>query len=598
MAKSKPTIKYTSREYDTIKQELLDYASRYYGDTVKDFSQNSFASLMFETVSYIGDTLSFYLDYQVNESFFDSSNEYANIVRLARQLGYKNKLAPSSTGVASFYVSVPAASTGLGPDTRYIPNLLRGSSFKTNSGINFVLTENVQFSDTNNLVIASKVDDTTGLPTEYAIKASGRIVSGQNFRKTFTIDEFVKFRKVSIGTANVAEITSVLDAEGNQYYEVDSLAQNIIYSETTNPSALADGIASLLKPYVVSRRFTVERTANDTYIQFGHGSDEHISSNNDIFDPKNTILEMHAKNYFSDTEFDPNRLVENDKFGIGPSNTTLIVTYRVNTTNNVNAAVNALTTVQTTEFTFADEANLSTNLKNAVKTSLEVDNENPIIGYSTVLSADEVRIRALNHFATQNRAVTKEDYKSFVYAMPAKFGSVARCNIVRDANSIKRNLNLYLVSEDPSGYLMTTNNTIKENLKTWLSRVKMINDTIDILDTRIINIGIRFSVKATQQDNKYIALSDGIKAIKDKFNKKFEIGEPIYITDVQTALQSVSSIADVKKITIFNRTGGVYSDISYNIDMNKSADGRYVTLPEDHIFEIKNPNADIIGTVS
>ena len=122
MAKSKPTIKYTSREYDTIKQELLDYASRYYGDTVKDFSQNSFASLMFETVSYIGDTLSFYLDYQVNESFFDSSNEYANIVRLARQLGYKNKLAPSSTGVASFYVSVPATSTGLGPDTRYIPN--------------------------------------------------------------------------------------------------------------------------------------------------------------------------------------------------------------------------------------------------------------------------------------------------------------------------------------------------------------------------------------------------------------------------------------------------------------------------------------------
>ncbi len=598
MPKSKPTIKYTSRDYSSIKQDLVDYTKRYYGDSVKDFSENSFASLMLETVSYVGDTLSFYLDYQVNESFFDSANEYANVVRLARQLGYKNKLAPSSTGIASFYVSVPAASTGLGPDTRYIPTLLRGSSFKTTNETNFVLTENVQFNNQNNLVVVSKISDSTGLPTEYAIKANGRVISGANFRKTFTIGEFVKFRKVSLATANVAEILSVLDAEGNEYYEVDSLAQNIIYSETTNPSALSDGVPSLLKPFVVARRFTVERTSTDTYLQFGHGSDETITTDNDIFDPKNTILQMHAKNYFTDTEFDPNRLVENDKFGVGPSNTTLIVTYRVNTTNNVNAASNTLTTVEFSELSFEDEANLTTSIKNSVKSSLEVDNDTPIIGYSTVLTADEVRIRALNHFASQNRAVTKEDYKSFVYAMPNKFGSISRCNIMRDADSIKRNLNLYVISEDVNGNLITTNNTIKENLKTWLSRVKMVNDTIDILDTKIVNIGIRFSVKSTQQENKYTALSDGIQAIKNKFNRKFEIGEPIYITDIQTALQSVSSIADVKKITVFNRTGGVYSDISYNIDLNKSADGRYVTLPEDHIFEIKDMNADIIGTVS
>jgi hypothetical protein len=125
----------------------------------------------------------------------------------------------------------------------------------------------------------------------------------------------------------------------------------------------------------------------------------------------------------------------------------------------------------------------------------------------------------------------------------------------------------------------------------------MINDTIDILDAKVVNIGIRFSVKSTQQENKYTALNEGIQAVKNQFNRKFEIGEPIYLTDVQTALQSVSSIADVKKVTIFNRVGGVYSDISFDIDVNKSADGRYVMIPEDQIFEIKYPNADIIGTV-
>jgi len=597
MPKSTPSIKYTSRDFDSIKQDLLDYTERYYGDTVKDFSQNSFASLMFETVSYIGDTLSFYLDYQVNESFFDSATEYNNVIRLARQLGYKNKLSPSSTGIATFYISVPAAASGLGPDPTYIPTLLRGSEFATSSGINFILVENVQFKNNNNLVIASKVDNTTGLPTEYAIKANGRIISGANYRRTYEIGAFEKFRKLSLGTPNVAEITSVIDAEGNEYFEVDSLAQNIIYSETTNPNAIVDGVPSLLKPFVVGRRYTIERTSNDTIIQFGHGSDEFMSTDNDIFDPKNTVLEMHAKNYFTDTSFDPNRLVENDKFGIGPSNTGLIVTYRVNTTNNVNAAVGALNTSKNVQLNFADDANLLSTTKNTIKSSVEVDNEEPIIGYSSVPTPDEMRIRALNYFASQNRAVTKEDYKSFVYAMPPQFGSLTRCNIVRDSDSIKRNLNLYVISEDSNGFFTTANNTIKENLKTWLSRVKMINDTIDILDGKVVNIGIRFSVKSTQQENKYTALNEGIQAVKNQFNRKFEIGEPIYLTDVQTALQSVPSIADVKKVTIFNRVGGVYSDISFDIDVNKSADGRYVMIPEDQIFEIKYPNADIIGTV-
>jgi hypothetical protein len=125
----------------------------------------------------------------------------------------------------------------------------------------------------------------------------------------------------------------------------------------------------------------------------------------------------------------------------------------------------------------------------------------------------------------------------------------------------------------------------------------MVNDTVDILDAKIVNIGIKFEIKSTQQENKYLALSEGIRVVKEKFNRKFEIGEPIYITDVQTALQSVSSIADVKKVTIFNRVGGSYSDIFYDTNLNKSSDGRYVIIPEDHIFEIKYPNADIIGNV-
>ena len=36
-------IKYTSRDFDSIKNDLIEFAKRYYPDTYKDFSQASFA---------------------------------------------------------------------------------------------------------------------------------------------------------------------------------------------------------------------------------------------------------------------------------------------------------------------------------------------------------------------------------------------------------------------------------------------------------------------------------------------------------------------------------------------------------------------------
>ena len=63
MEKKKVPIRYTSRDFDSIKKDLVDYAKRYYPDTYRDFSEASFGSLMMDTVAYVGDMLSFYIDY-------------------------------------------------------------------------------------------------------------------------------------------------------------------------------------------------------------------------------------------------------------------------------------------------------------------------------------------------------------------------------------------------------------------------------------------------------------------------------------------------------------------------------------------------------
>ena len=105
--KNKKLIRYTDRDFNSIKEGLVDYARRYYPDIFKDFSEASFGSLMLDTVAYAGDILSFYLDYQTNESFLDTAVEYDNILRLGEQVGYKQPLRATSFGLLSMFVLAP-----------------------------------------------------------------------------------------------------------------------------------------------------------------------------------------------------------------------------------------------------------------------------------------------------------------------------------------------------------------------------------------------------------------------------------------------------------------------------------------------------------
>ena len=143
-------IDYTSRDFDSIKEKLIEHAKIYYPDNYKDFSTPSFGSMILDSVAYVGDVLSYYLDYSANESFLDSSIEYDNVRRHAKSLGYNNKGIPSSYGSVELYIIVPSNIDGTAPDTSYLPILKNGSTFSSFSGGNFILTEDVDFSDPSN----------------------------------------------------------------------------------------------------------------------------------------------------------------------------------------------------------------------------------------------------------------------------------------------------------------------------------------------------------------------------------------------------------------------------------------------------------------
>ena len=587
-------IDYTHREYKTIREDLTQIAERFYPDTFKDWSEASFGSLMLDAVAYIGDQLSFYLDYNVNESFLDTAYQYDNVVRHGRILGYKFEGRPSTYGKAALFVVIPASSTGLGPDLSYIPVVKKGSRFTSENGLNFVLTENIDFADSKNPTVVATVDTTTGAPTYYAIKAYGNVVSGYFSQERIRVGAYQQFLKVQLSSPNITEIISVNDSEGNEYFEVDYLAQDMVLKEIANTNYKNDNVPSILKPLLVSRKFVVERTRRAASLQFGSGK---TGETNVVANPQAVAINVFGKDYVTDTTFDPTRLSKNETLGIVPSNTTLTVTYRVTNPTNSNVAVGKLNSVGNSKMDFKDQQLLTTSTVQTVVNSLEISNEEPIVGDVSEPTSTDIKRRIFDTFPTQNRAVTQADYENLVYRMSAKFGSIKRCSVQKDPNSIKRNLNLYVISEDSQGKLIKTNSTIKNNIKTWLNQYRMMNDTVDILDPYILNLGIEFTMKAATGTDKFTLLDNAINALAIKFSSPLYIGEPLYISDIYSELKNVKGLLDVLTVKLINKTGANYSFANIDINENLSPDGSYLVVPANALVEIKFPSTDITGKV-
>ena len=601
MPKKIVPIKYTSRDFDSIKSSLVDYVKRYYPETFRDFSEASFGALMLDTVAYVGDVLSFYLDYQANESFLDTATEYDNILKLGKQLGYKFRGNPSSYGMVTFYILCPANNTGTAPDMAYMPILKRKSQFQSTGGAYYMLDEDIHFDHPTNEVRVARVNETTGVPTAYAVKAHGRVVSGRLTEQYIKVGDYKKFKKISLDAPDVAEVVSVVDDEGHEYYEVEYLSQDIIYRPVTNRNEDRFDAPEVLKPFQVSRRFVTERTRSKMEIQFGGGSDMELDTNNvvnaSVVDPANVVLRRHGAPYISDASFDPHKLVESDEFGVAPSNTTLHIVYRINSASDTNAFTGTITKTTSPFFEFKERPTLDSTEVGAVMRSLECVNEEPIVGDVSLPTSKELKTRILDTFATQNRAVTAKDYEAMTYSMPPKFGAIKRCRIYRDADSLKRNLNMYVVSEAQSGNLERSNDTIKTNLKTWLTKNKMVNDTIDILDAKVINLSVDFEAIGRQDMEKFEILQKANLALRQHLKRHPAIGEPFFITDIYKVLKNIDGIVDVTNVNISLKAGGNYSDIRFNVRANTSPDGRYVEIPKNCIWEVRYLKRDINGVI-
>ena len=598
MAKKLTPVDYTSTDFEKIKKDLVNYAKKYYPNTYKDFNEASFGSLMTDLVSYVGDSLAFYLDYNANESFLDTSLEYEHVLSHARQLGYKHTPVRSAVGTIDIYMPVPAWDTTVAPDIRYLPRIQRGATFATQNGVAFTLVDDIEFYDEDVEVVGNEVASDGSRTTYYILKAKGRVISGENKQTLVEVGDYQKFLKVEVPGESISEIVSVFDSDGHEYYEVDHLSQNVVYRPVIRRKSqnIDSQAPAVMKAFPVTRRFIVERSGQKVYIVFGYGSERDLK-NNIVADPSDVVLDVLGKNYISDATFDPAKLLSTDKFGIAPVNTDLTITYRTNNSDNVNAAVGTVTRVLNPSIEFRDRQNLEDDKVNYIINNIEVYNEDPINGDLTIASTEEIKHRAYGMFATQGRAVTMQDYVSATYAMPSVFGSIKRAAIFRDDNDYTRNMNMYVISEDSNGDLQTSSQALKDNLKTWLNSVRMVNDSLDILDANIVNLGIEFEILGQESVNKSEVFNLAKEEIFEKMTDiRPEIGEPFQLVEIFKILKNIPEVLDVINVRVVPKSGSGYGGFSIGIEENLSPEGRLLYIPFNCIWEIKN-KSDIVGSV-
>jgi len=623
----KKDIRYLSRDFASLKQNLIDFTKNYFPNTYQDFNEASPGMMFLEMAAYVGDVLSYYTDVNLQETFILQASERQNILNIAQSLGYKPKNSIASSVKLDVFQLVPSKTVGgnIVPDFDYAfaiePGMVVDAVVGVNNTRSFRTTDYLDFSFSSSIdpteITPYEVDDLTNEVTFWLLKKSVNCISGQIQTTTYSFTDPKPYDKVELTGNNIIEILYGIDSDGNKWYNVPYLAQDTIFEPTPNiprnDRTLSSNRAEtpyLLKLRKISRRFVTRQTGDNVIeIQFGAGvselDDEILIPNPDLVGSALTGIESAAS-----LDIDPSNFLYTKTYGLAPNNTDITIYYTVGGGVEDNVPSDTVNRIVSRTI-LLDETGLDSQLYNQVIGSLAATNPEPASGGKSQEELNEIRQNALASFASQNRAVTKEDYIIRAYSMPQKYGSIAKAYITKDTQLTEESvfnsdrlqndlaLNFYVLGYDGNSKLTTINDATKENLKTYLNHHRILTDAVNIKDAYIINIGIEFDIITLPDQNGNQVILRCIDRLKKYFDiKKWQINQPIVISNIYTELdkvEGVQTVVDVRFQNYYDTTLG-YSRHAY--DLNQATkNGIIFPSLDPSIFEIRFPDNDILGRV-
>jgi hypothetical protein len=611
MANTNRDIKYINRDFSDFRQRLIEYTKTYFPDTYNDFSPSSPGMLFMEQASYVGDVLSFYLDNQFQENFIQYAQQTNNIYELSYMFGYKPKLTAAAQVSIDFFQQLPAktVSGSVIPDYDYALSINENTTISSQSGQSFIIQDKIDFS------ISSSQDPTEvsvyqiagNIPQYFLLKKSRNAISSEISSQSFTFGDIQQFTTIELTNPNFIEILDIIDSDGNIWYEVDHLGQEMILDPIKNTNINNPNITQdtpyLLKLKKVQRRFTTRIISSNTIqIQFGAGSpsdtDEEITPN-----PNNIGIGLPFVKDKLTAAYSPVNFLYTGTYGISPSNTTLTVRYLSGGGVTSNITANTLTKTNNIAAKF-NNINLNPTTSNYIFNSLSTNNPSAASGGKGGDTIEEIRQNTLSLVASQQRSVTADDYLVRALSMPSNFGAITKAYIEQpkltdNQVSTIETLNLYCLSQNSEGQLDYASTTLKNNLRTYLSQHRIIGDNIEIRDAFIINIGLNFEIIVLPEYNNNEVLLSCITALQNYFKiDNWQLNQPIMLRDLYIMLDKIKGVQTVKNIEIENKAGTTSGYSAYAYDIISATQNQIIYPSLDpSIFEIRYPNLDIKGKV-
>lgn len=599
----KKVIKYLNLVHEDFVRDIKDWSKIYFPRESKNLENKASSGRHFiEVASYIGDVLSFYIEDRAKNSNITTATDPTQVVNLAQSLGYKFRGPGAARGNQSYYIEVPAIIGGAGnyiPDMRYAVNF-KNVQLQNNNGIYFESLGDVDFSEVNISSslesVVSKRNESTGQPTHFALKRNVEVIAGKTITETIAIGSYKPFREVEISERNVLDILSVTDSDGNKWYEVDYLAQEAIFEGVKNGGTDSENVPYLLKIKTVPRRFVVEvdPKSGKTRMIFGAGKGE------DVGDPivpsvSRLALDLKGKLNFSPSTIDPQNFLKTRTLGLAPYGTSLTIKARVGGGKISNTAESSLVDVVSSNPIFSLDGLDSGEMNNTLG-SFTSRNLEPIEGGDDAEDVRTIQLNASANFATQGRLNTKEDYIARSLSLPSIFGTIFRVYPVNNCNP-NGGVRLYVLAKNSQGNIVPPSTQLKKNLKTYLSYFTRMGQGIDIVDGKVINIGVEYSIVVSPGLNKSKIKFDTLLKIKDYFNTdKWQLNQPILIDEIKCLIKETPGVISIPEFKIINKNniidGVQYSEHVYDIKSN-TRNGIIFGIPQG-IFEVKNPdNYDI-----
>lgn len=554
-------INYTSRDFESIRQGLIDYTKQYYPELIQNFNDASVFSVLMDLNAAISDNLHFHIDRSIQETVLQYAQQRSSIFNIARTYGLKIPGFRPSVAVVDFSITVPPL--GDSEDFRYLGILRAGSQFN-GAGTTFETVYDIDFSTQYNqegFVNRTKIPtfDANNKIINYVITKREVVVNGTTkvFKRVINPTDVVPFFNFFLPEKNVLGVTAIIQKDGtsypnvpsysdfinstNKWYEVDALAEDTVFIEdTTKP---VDNAGVKVGKYIkTDNRFITEYTPEGFMkIQFGGGT---TTPNQQLANFARDGIRLDLANY-------------QNNIGLGLTvqpNTTIFVQYRIGGGLASNVGVGVINQIGTIDFAVNGP---SATINSNVVSSLKSNNVTASIGGANPPSTEEVRNMVSFNFAAQKRAVTINDYKSIIDTMPGKFGAPAKVAITENNNKIT----IQILSYDDSGKLtQVVSNNLKSNLATYLSKYRMINDYISIDVAKVIDLEFDIFVVLESDRNQGQVITQIINEVSNYMApENRELGQNVNVSDVRRLIQNTAGVTTLSDLKIYNKVGGTYS---------------------------------------